>query len=148
MTQVVKNPPAMQKTWVQPLDWENPLEKGTATYSRILAWRIPWTVCKPMGSQRVRHNWATFTSSTRAKTREERRPPAQAQESLPGVLTAHRAAHARTWGNPQEARTTGTGEHHAEAASSSPRWDEAAPQLWGTNAMWQQVQVSKDKVQI
>ena len=37
-----------------------------------------------------------FTSSTRAKTRERRRPSAEAQESLPGVLTAHRAAHART----------------------------------------------------
>ena len=42
--QVIKNPPAMQETWVQSLGWEDPLEKGTATYSSILAWRILWTV--------------------------------------------------------------------------------------------------------
>ena len=42
--QLVKNLPAMRETWVQSLGWKNPLEKGTATHSRILAWRIPWTV--------------------------------------------------------------------------------------------------------
>ena len=56
MAQQVKNPPAMQETWVQSLGWEDPLEKGTTTHSSILAWRIPWTVLS-MGSQRVRHNW-------------------------------------------------------------------------------------------
>ena len=35
--------PAMQETWVQSLCWEDPLEKGMATHSRILAWRVPWT---------------------------------------------------------------------------------------------------------
>ena len=40
VTQLVKNPPAMQETWVQPLDWEDPLEKGMATHSSTLAWRI------------------------------------------------------------------------------------------------------------
>ena len=44
VVQLVKNPPAMQETWVQSLGWEAPLEKGKATYSSILAWRIPWTV--------------------------------------------------------------------------------------------------------
>ena len=44
MAQLVKNPPSMQDTWVQSLGWEDPLEKGMATYSSILAWRIPWTV--------------------------------------------------------------------------------------------------------
>ena len=44
VAQVVKNPPAMQETWVQSLGWEDPLEKGMATHSSILAWRIPWTV--------------------------------------------------------------------------------------------------------
>ena len=39
----VKNPPAMQETQVRFLDWEDPLEKEMATYSSILAWRIPWT---------------------------------------------------------------------------------------------------------
>ena len=43
VAQLVKNPPAMQETWVPSLGWEDPLEKGTATYSSILAWRIPWT---------------------------------------------------------------------------------------------------------
>ena len=59
VAQLVKNPPAMWETWVQFLGWEYPLEKGKATHSSILAWRIPWTVSS-MGSQRVRH-WATFT---------------------------------------------------------------------------------------
>ena len=44
VTQLVKNPPAMQETWVQPLDWEYPLEKGKATHSSILGWKIPWTI--------------------------------------------------------------------------------------------------------
>ena len=40
---MVKNLPAVQKTHVQPLGWEGPVEKGMATHSSILAWRIPWT---------------------------------------------------------------------------------------------------------
>ena len=44
VAQLVKNPPAMQKTWAQSLGWEDPLEKGKATHSSILAWRIPWTL--------------------------------------------------------------------------------------------------------
>ena len=44
VAQLVKNPPTIQKTWVQPLGWEDPLEKGNATHSNILAWRIPWTM--------------------------------------------------------------------------------------------------------
>ena len=40
---MAKNPPAMQETWVWSLGWEDPLEKGMATHSSILAWRIPWT---------------------------------------------------------------------------------------------------------
>ena len=44
MAQLVKNPPAVWETWVQSLCWEDRLEKGKATHSRILAWRIPWTV--------------------------------------------------------------------------------------------------------
>ena len=43
--QLVQNPPAMQETWVRSLGQEEPLEKGKATHSTILAWRIPWTVC-------------------------------------------------------------------------------------------------------
>ena len=44
MAQLVKNPPAMWETWVQPLGWEDRLKKGTAAHTSILAWRIPWTV--------------------------------------------------------------------------------------------------------
>ena len=43
VTQMVKNPPAMRETQVQPLGREDPLEKGTTTLSGILTWRIPWT---------------------------------------------------------------------------------------------------------
>ena len=42
VAQRVKNLPALQETWVRSLGWEDPLEKGTVTYSSILAWRIPW----------------------------------------------------------------------------------------------------------
>ena len=44
ITQLVKNLPAMQETWVHTLGWEDPLEKGKTTHFSILAWRIPWTV--------------------------------------------------------------------------------------------------------
>ena len=44
VAQLVKNPPTMRETWVQSLGWEDPPEKGKATHSSILAWRIPWTV--------------------------------------------------------------------------------------------------------
>ena len=55
IVQLVKNPPAMQETLIQFLGWEDPLEKGKATHSSILAWRFPGTV-QSMGSQRVRHD--------------------------------------------------------------------------------------------
>ena len=44
VAQLVKNLPAMWETWIRFLGWEDPLEKGNATHSSILAWRIPWTV--------------------------------------------------------------------------------------------------------
>ena len=43
VSNLVKNLPAMWETWVQSLNWEDPLENGIATHSSILAWRIPWT---------------------------------------------------------------------------------------------------------
>ena len=57
---MVKNLPAMQETQVRSLGWEDLLEKGTATHSSVLAWRIPWME-KPgrlqsMGSHRVGHD--------------------------------------------------------------------------------------------
>ena len=57
-----ENPPAMWGTWVRSLGWEDPLEKGKATHSNILTWRIPWTVYSPRGC-RVRHDRATLTPS-------------------------------------------------------------------------------------
>ena len=57
VAQTVKNMPAMQETQVQTMGQEDPLEKGTATHSSILAWRIPWAGepggLQSMGSQRV-----------------------------------------------------------------------------------------------
>ena len=65
VTQTVKNLLTMWETRVQLLGQEDPLEKGMATHSSILAWRIPWTEetggLQSMGSQRVRHDWATNT---------------------------------------------------------------------------------------
>ena len=59
MAQMAKNLPAMQETWVPSLGQEDPLQKGMAIHSRILAWRIPWTEepsrLQPMRSQRVGH---------------------------------------------------------------------------------------------
>ena len=60
VTWTIKNLPTVQETWVRFLGWEDPLEKGTATYSSTLAWRIPWTEepggLQSTGSQRVRHD--------------------------------------------------------------------------------------------
>ena len=62
---MVKNLPAMQENWVWSLGWEDPLEKGMAIHSSILAWRIPYTEelggLQSMGSQRVEHNGMTNT---------------------------------------------------------------------------------------
>ena len=60
MSQMIKNLPVLQETWVRFMGWEDPLEKGMATHSGILAWRIPmarrawWAT--DVGSQRVGHS--------------------------------------------------------------------------------------------
>ena len=59
VAQMVKNLPAMWETWALSVGWEDPLEKGKATHSSILAWKIPWTV-QSMGY--LRDMTATFTS--------------------------------------------------------------------------------------
>ena len=61
---MVKNLPAMKETWIQSMGQKDPLEKGMATHSGILAWKIPWVEepQQPMGSQRLRHDWVTNTS--------------------------------------------------------------------------------------
>ena len=60
MAETVKNLPAVQETWLQSLDWENPLEKEMAIHSSIVAWKIPWTEecggLQSMGLQRVGHD--------------------------------------------------------------------------------------------
>ena len=60
MTQLIKNPPAMQETQVQSLGQEDPLEEEMATHSSMLAWEIPWTEeaggVQSVGSQRVGHD--------------------------------------------------------------------------------------------
>ena len=60
VAQLVKNPPAMQETYIQSLGWKDPLEEGMATHSSILAWTVPWTEepgrLQSMGLQRVRHD--------------------------------------------------------------------------------------------
>ena len=66
MTQMMKNLPAVQETWVQSLGQDDPVEEALATRSSILAWRIPWTEpgrLQSMGSQRVGHDGVTNTLS-------------------------------------------------------------------------------------
>ena len=61
VAQLVRNPPAMWETWVQSLGWEDPLEKGTATHSTILAWRI--LACIVLGVAKKRTRLSDFPSS-------------------------------------------------------------------------------------
>ena len=56
VAQLLKNLPAMGETWVRSLGWEDPVEKGQATHSSILAWRIPWTV------ERVAEIWTRLSN--------------------------------------------------------------------------------------
>ena len=60
VAQLIKNLPAIWKTWFRSLGWEDPLEEGIAAHSIILAWRTPWTEesgrLQSTGSQRVRHD--------------------------------------------------------------------------------------------
>ena len=72
LAQVVKNLPAMRETRVQPLGREDPLEKGMATHSSILAWKSPWTEepskLQSMEWQRVGHNWLSVHACTHTHT--------------------------------------------------------------------------------
>ena len=64
----------MRESWVRSLGWEDSLEEGKAAHCSVLAWRIPWSV-QPMGSQRVGHDWATFTSCHPREQRQHAGPP-------------------------------------------------------------------------
>ena len=75
MAQTVKNPPAMQETWVRSLGWKNPLEEDRATHSNILAWRIrmdreAW--------------WATVQGVAKSRTRLIDKHRLKSEEVLPG----------------------------------------------------------------
>ena len=84
VAQMVKNLPAIQKTWIQSLGWEDPLEKEMVTHSSILTWKTPWTEelgrLQSMGSQRVRPDWETSTFTFNAKW--QKHLPLQALPSL------------------------------------------------------------------
>ena len=79
VAQTVKNLPAMQETWVWSLGQKDPLEKGMATHSNILAWRIPCTgetgKQQSMWLQRVRHDWVTITSHVPLNRRKKSESP-------------------------------------------------------------------------
>ena len=95
MAQLVKNPPAMQETWVQSLGWEDPLEKHWLTHSSILAWRIPRTT-SPWGHKES-DTTVTFTSVilkflSHILLLEELKlaSPLDARTSVPGLETQSR----------------------------------------------------------
>ena len=69
MAQKVKNLPAVQETWVQSLDWEDPLEKDKAIHSSILAWRISWTVHGIAKSQTLLSNFHFHFQKLKVKTK-------------------------------------------------------------------------------
>ena len=92
VAQMAKNLPAMQETQVQSLGWEDPMEKGMATHSSILAWRIPWTE-QPGGLQSMGHK---ESDTTEGLTQDiltwlyQQRPYFQirSHSQLPGVKTS------------------------------------------------------------
>ena len=61
---LVKNLSAMRETWVQSLGWEDPLEKGKAVHSSILAWRIPWTVVHGIAKDQIQLRDFRFTQQS------------------------------------------------------------------------------------
>ena len=92
VAQRVKNLPTMQEMWVWFLDWEDPMEKGMATHSSILAWRTPWTE-KPgwlqsMGLHRVRYDWATKHIRSNSVFRLRSLPGHSKCPSAPGYRTS------------------------------------------------------------
>ena len=75
MAQLVKNPPAMPETWVQSLYLEDPLEKGMAVHSSILAWRIPWTIpwgCKELDTTEQLSLTHSLTHSERSRDKADK----------------------------------------------------------------------------
>ena len=96
VTYMIKNLPARQEIWVWSLGWEDPLEKGTATHSSSLAWRIPWTEepggLQSMGLHRAGHDWATSLSLTHSSSLAWRIPWIEEPGGLQS-MGLHRAGH-------------------------------------------------------
>ena len=85
LAQTVKNLPTIQETQVQSQGWEDPLEKGTATHSTILAWRTPWTELQYMGSQRPEQDCTPTKGYYSASKRKEILTQATTQMNLEDV---------------------------------------------------------------
>ena len=68
VAQLVKNPPAVQETWVWSLGWDDPLEKGKITHSSILAWIVPWTIVHGVAKSRTRLRNFQFITCFNPKT--------------------------------------------------------------------------------
>ena len=83
-TQLVKNLPAMRETWVRSLGWEDPLEKGKATHSSILPWRIPWTVMVH-GVTKSRTRLSNFHFHFGLKNQERKALPGMQQSTSTSV---------------------------------------------------------------
>ena len=101
VAQMVKRLPTMWETWVQSLGWEDLLEKETATHSSILAWKIPWTEehgrLQSMGSQRVRHDWATSLSFLAQRVEEISDSLAIWYSNILGNITNSQEHHGIFW---------------------------------------------------
>ena len=72
---MVKNLPAVREIWVRSPGWEDPLEKGTATLSSILAWRIPWTIpwgCKELDTTEQLSLTHSLTHSERSRDKADK----------------------------------------------------------------------------
>ena len=88
VAQLVKNPPAMHETWLPSLGREDPLEKGTATHSSGLSWRIPWNCQESDGTDRLSHShthshWERCPDMFLLKSKNERVSHSAVSDSLP-----------------------------------------------------------------
>ena len=90
VTQLVKKPPAMWNIWVLSLGWEDPLEKGTATLSSILAWRVPWILwgCKESDTT----EWFSLTTGKGTALSKTGTLPHLPQEPVGRLMRCRRAA--------------------------------------------------------
>ena len=129
MAETVKNPPEKQVTWVQSLDGEDPLEKGMATHSSILPWRIPWTeepnVLQSMGWQRVRHDWVTNTQPSlptwsRSRWRLWKSGLTLFKVSLIAKVFAGLESWLVSWCPPEVGRECFTGQRMQQSSPSGP----------------------------